>query len=205
MTVLGLFILAFTVTNIAFAEEGKTPALAEEAVEAQSEEAPADPSVTYSPDFCEFGVTFPDEPYTARRCEGEDRSQCYDLVSYTQVYGLSTTVNFRVICNPIGADILEAYSPEVMETTLRALTKNSVVEEFDATYREEDGYKQAGLVGEGHVGRTPTIYLAQLWIGKKSALSLEAELIGDAVGDADKLFGEVLKSVGLQTEDEAKD
>jgi len=187
-----LALLAMTFIYLpAFAEEKET-------TEATEEETVEDPSVTYSPDFCEFGITFPEEPYKSQHCEGDDRSQCYDLISYTQVYELTTTVNFRVICNPINEEVFAAYSPAVMETTLRALTKNSVVEEFDASFREEEDYKQAGLVGEGYVGRTPTIYLAQLWIGKQSAFSLEAELIGDPAGDADKLFSEVLKSVGLQ-------
>ena len=156
-------------------------------------------SETYSPDFCEFSVTFPSEPYTSRRCEDETakaKDRCYDLVSYTQVYELSSTVNFRVICNPIGEEVLNAYSPEVMQATLRAMTKNSVVQEFNTSFREEEKYKQAGLVGEGLVGRTPTIYIAQLWIGDKSALSVEAELIGEPMEDADALFRDVLASVG---------
>ena len=151
---------------------------------------------TYSPDFCEFSVTFPSEPYKSRNCEGGDKDRCYDLISYTQVYELSSTVNFRIICNPIGDEILDAYSPEVMQATLKAMTKNSVVEEYNTSFREEDKYKQAGLVGEGLVGRTPTIYIAQLWIGEKSALSVEAELIGEPMEGADTLFRDVLASVG---------
>lgn len=152
---------------------------------------------TYGPDFCEFSITFPSEPYKVRRCEDELKNErCYDLVSYTQVYELSSTVNFRVICNPIGDEILEAYSPEVMQATLKAMTKKSVVQEFNTSFREEKKFKQAGLVGEGLVGRTPTIYIAQLWIGEKSALSVEAELIGEPMPEADTLFRDVLITVG---------
>lgn len=153
-------------------------------------------SSTYAPDFCEFSVTFPSEPYTSRNCEGENGDRCYDLISYTQVYEMSSTVNFRVICNPIGEEVLKAYSPEVMMATLKAMTKNSVVEEYNTSFRDEEKYKQAGLVGEGLVGRTPTIYIAQLWIGEKSALSVEAELIGEPMEDADTLFRNVLASAG---------
>ncbi|MFK7840594.1 MAG: hypothetical protein AB8B83_09740 [Bdellovibrionales bacterium] len=155
-------------------------------------------SKTYSPDFCEFEVSFPSEPYIARKCESPDR--CYDLVSYTQVYEMASTVNFRVICNPIGEEILNAYSQEVMKATLKAMTKQSVVQEFNTTYREEETYKQAGLVGEGLSGRTPTIYIAQLWIGKQSALSVEAELIGEPMMDADTLFRDVLAGVQVKAE-----
>ena len=154
------------------------------------------PSSTYSPEFCEFSVTFPSEPYKARRCEGEGTDRCYDLISYTQVYEMASTVNFRVICNPVGQEIQDAYTPEVMQATLKAMTKQSVVKEFNTTFREEENYKQAGLVGEGLSGRTPTIYIAQLWIGDSSALSVEAELIGEPMEQADELFSNVLRSVG---------
>ncbi len=173
-------------------------ALAQEDISEKDAAKVEDPSVTYSPDFCEFEITFPEDPYSIRRCEDEEKTQCYDLISYTQVYGMDSTVNFRVICNPVSQELYEQYSPEVMELTLKAMTKNSVVEQFDSSFREEPEYKQAGLVGEGHVGRTPTIYIAQLWIGKQSALSVEAELIGNALPDADALFSDVLKSVGLK-------
>jgi hypothetical protein len=152
----------------------------------------------YSPDFCEFEVTFPSEPYRSRRCEPGNADKCHDLVSYTQVFEMLSTVNFRVICNPIGDEVHKAYSPEVMQATLRAMTKQSVVKEFNTTFREAENYKQAGLVGEGKVGVTPTIYIAQLWIGQHSALSVEGELIGETYPEADQLFSDVLKSVGLK-------
>ena len=39
------------------------------------------------------------------------------------------------------------------------------------------------------------IYIAQLWIGQKSAMTVEAELIGDALSEADQLFSDILRSV----------
>ena len=154
---------------------------------------------SYSPTTCEFEITFPEEPYTVRRCEDENNLKtCYDLVSYTKVYQLDATVNFRVICNPIDDSVYDEYSAEVMKLTLKAMTKDSVVEEFESSFREEENYKQAGLVGEGHVGRTPTIYIAQMWMGKKSVLSVEAELIGEPMEGADTLFSDVLKSVRFE-------
>ncbi len=155
--------------------------------------ARAEPA-TYSPEGCEFAITFPGDPYKVRRCN-EDKSKCYDLVSYTKVYEFSTTVNFRVICTPSTSNLYDKYSGEVMEATLKALTKRSVVKTFDTTMRTEDNYKQAGLIGEGLTGLTPTIYIAQLWVGKASVLSVEAELIGDVHDDADAVFSDILKSV----------
>lgn len=185
-----ILLLLFTPLPV-FAQDEETPAAEEEA---QEEEA-ADPSLTYSPDYCEFSVTFPDAPYTSRRCEDEEKTRCYEQISYTQVYELSATVNFRIICNPVDESLYEDYSAQVMEATLRAMTKDSVVKEFNSAFREEDGFKQAGLVGEGKVGRMPMIYLAQLWIGKQSALSIEAELIGEAHNAADTLFSDILKTI----------
>ncbi len=162
----------------------------------------AQPPSTYQPDFCEFSVTFPEEPYKTRRCDEDGGAKCYDQVSYTQVYDMSSTVNFRVICNAVGEDVKKSYSGEVMQATLRAMTDRSVVKTFDTSFREEEDYKQAGLVGEGKSGRTPTIYIAQLWIGEQSALSVEAELIGEASDKADALFSEILRSVRYDTGEE---
>lgn len=188
-----ILLLLFTpLPAIAQEQDNEEP---EAATEEPAEEAEVDPSLTYSPDHCEFSVTFPDAPYTSRKCEDPERTQCYEQVSYTQVYELSSTVNFRIICNPVDESLYSDYSAQVMEATLRAMTKDSVVKEFNSAFREEDGYKQAGLVGEGKVGKMPMIYIAQLWIGKQSALSVEAELIGDAHDAADKLFAEILKTI----------
>jgi len=151
---------------------------------------------TYGPEFCDFSITFPEQPYTTQRCEGEENERCYDLMSFTQVFEMSTTVNFRVICNPIEPSVRAQYSGEVMQATLRAMTSKTVVSEYNTNFSEEEHYKMAGLVGEGQVGRTPTIYIAQLWIGDKSAFSVEAELIGDINEPADQLYSNVLRSIG---------
>jgi hypothetical protein len=170
-----------------------------------AEEAPT--PTTYSPEFCEFTTVFPGEPYNSRKCDGDDPSKCYDQITYTQVYELSSTVNFRVLCSPISEDVIKNYSGEIMEATLKAMTEGTVVKTFDTSFRETEDYKQAGLVGEGLTGKLPTIYIAQLWIGKQSALSVEAELIGAQNPAADQLFSDVLKSIshtGVKKAEEAK-
>lgn len=157
----------------------------------------AEPS-TYSPETCEFSVTFPGEPYTVQRCENGDDDRCYNLVSYTQTYELNATVNFRVICNPIGPKIQKKYDESVSKSAVRAMGKKNALKTFETHYREEKEYRHASLVGEGRVGRTPMIYLAQLWVGQASVMSVEAELIGDPFEEADKLFSNVMASVGLK-------
>ena len=185
---------ALGILNLPALAANDSPATNEK-IEAEIEESPSDEALTYSPDFCEFSVEFPSEPYSSRRCEDEEKKRCYELVSFTQVYDMSSTVNFRIICNPVNKSVYKDYSAEVMQTTLRAMTRKTVVKEFNSDFREEENYKQAGLVGAGASGRTPMIYIAQLWIGKQSAFSLEAELIGEAHGAADTLFSDILRSV----------
>lgn len=168
-------------------------------------EAPAKDSktpVTYSPPHCDFSVTFPSSPYTSRKCDETDATKCFDMISYTKVYDMASTVNFRITCNPVDESIYQHYSGEVMEATLRAMTQRTVVQTFDTSFRTEDAYKQASLVGEGTAGTLSTIYIAQLWVGHGSAMSVEAEMIGEAHDDADKLLSEVLKSVHYLTDEE---
>lgn len=183
------------------AEDEKPPGKAgEKFIEKMPEEQKEEKTepVVYSPEGCQFNVTFPGEPYTIQRCEGEDGKKCYDLTSYTHTFDMAATVNFRVICNKIDKDIYNHYSAEVMEATLKAMTKQTIIKEYSTSYRDEKNYKQAGLVGEGKVGRSSTIYIAQLWIANGSALSMEAEMIGEQNNEADLLFSEVLKSVGYK-------
>lgn len=200
-----IFLLAVLIAPQSMAAAEKA-APEEKAVEADSGEKIPEKTegVTYSPDFCEFAVTFPSAPYTAQRCDDVDKEKCYNLVSYTQVYALTSTVNFRIICNPINKEVAKQFTPEVMKTTLHAMTRDSVVKEFDTSFSDQEQYKQAGLVGEGKVGRTSTIYLAQLWIGEQSALSVEAELIGDVHPESDKIFSDVLKSIHFSGDKGAK-
>lgn len=147
---------------------------------------------TYGPEFCEFKVSFPETPYQQEKCED---GRCYTNVTYTKVYALDATVRFRVVCNPISQEIKRRYSGEIMQATLEAMTKSKTVKTFETSFREEDNYKHASLVGEGLMGRTPTIFIAQLWIGEQSAFTVEAELTGNEHEEADKLFSEVLRSI----------
>ena len=160
-----------------------------------AEETAESPEGLYSPDFCEFGITFPEKPYPTRQCDDAAKTKCYDLVSYTQVFEMTSTINFRVICNPVSAKTAEDFTEDVMLITLRSMAKDSGADEFNADARTGANYKQGGLAGMGTVGRSPMIYVSQLWVGEQSILSVEGELIGDAFEEADRLFSEILKSV----------
>lgn len=164
----------------------------------------AEPS-TYSPEYCNFQITFPEEPHKARRCEDNSEDRCYDLISYTQTYEVHASVNFRVICNPIEPGVREKYTESVAKASVRAMAEKSGLKDYRTSFRKEAVYSQAGLVGEGVSGAQPKIYISQLWVGETSVMSVEGELVGAALEDADRLFAEVMRSVRLKQKSEKEE
>ncbi|HRQ59989.1 MAG TPA: hypothetical protein PLO23_00475 [Alphaproteobacteria bacterium] len=154
---------------------------------------------TYAPEHCDFQVSFPEKPHTSRLCEADNKDRCYDLVSFTRTYEVAATVNVRVICNPVAEGVKDRYTEEVAKAAVKAMAEKNNLTEYRTSFRSEAAVNQAGLVGEGLVGNDPKIYIAQLWVGEKSVMSVEAEIIGQAFEDADKLFAETLKSVKLKS------
>jgi len=149
---------------------------------------------TYSPDYCGFEVTFPEKPYTERKCD-DRQDRCYDLISYTKNFGPDASVHVEIICNPVDAEVYGHYSEDVMAATLKAMRDKDTIQTYETSASKTDTYKQANLIGEGRRGVTPSLYIAQLWIDRKSALSVEAELIGEALTESDQLFSDILKSI----------
>jgi hypothetical protein len=197
---LALLILAFAIPAYA-ADEAKPE---DKKKTEQSEVEPKDEAAAkeetekgfpYSPDYCEFNASFPEEPYKLKQCEDGDQTKCFEQLSYTQVFELSATVTFRVVCNPSKPELFKQYSPQVMEAALKGMTREHYVKEIDSNYRDGNGYKQAGLVAQGTSGRSDKIYIAQLWIGQQSVMSVEAEMIGEPSDAADALFSSLLAGV----------
>lgn len=180
-------------------ETMRLPVIAALALLAFSPAYAAEP-YTYSPDYCNFAITFPEKPHETKRCEGDRKDRCYNLISYTQTYEVYATVNFRVICNPVQSSVREKYTEEVAKATVRAMAEKNDLTGYRTSFRKDAAYNQAGLVGEGVEGQQPKIYISQLWVGDTSVMSVEAELIGAALEDADKLFADVMKSVSLKVE-----
>jgi len=169
-----------------------------------AKETPATPSteqiqletLKYSPNYCQFTAQFPEKPYITHKCEGETEDTCFDLISYTKVFDLSTTVTVEIICNRSTPSIYEAFNPKVMEDTVRAMTKDTVIEAYKISSRQEETYRQSGLLGRGRKGLNDTIYIAQLWIADKSIMSVEAELIGEQSAESDEHFAKILRTIG---------
>lgn len=149
---------------------------------------------TYELEACEFAISLPSEPVITNQCDA-DGGRCYDQLTYTNVFDINSTVRFKVICNAIDPTVIESYSGDIMQATLKAMTKRAVVTTYDVSFEEKERYKYAGLVGEGQTGALPTLYVAQLWIGERSAFTVEADLIGQAAKAPDEMFGQILKSI----------
>ncbi len=159
----------------------------------------------YEPDYCQFSAKFPNEPYITKRCDGDDKSTCYDLISYTKVFDdVQTSVRVEIICNPSTPAMYKEFDEKVMKSTVHAMTKGSVIEAYEVNSRQEENYRQAGLLGKGKKGLEDTIYIAQLWIADKSIMSVEAELIGKQSEESDKVFADILRNIGF-TKDINKD
>lgn len=177
-----------------------------------AQKAPASPETTgqtqldtpkYSPNYCQFTAQFPEKPYITHTCEGKTADTCFDLISYTKVFGLSTTITVEIICNPSTPAMYKEFTPKVMEDTVRTMTKGSVIEAYEIASRQEDAYRQSGLLGRGRKGLSNTIYIAQLWIADHSIMSVKAELIGEQSAESDQHFADILRSIGYTLDLEA--
>lgn len=154
---------------------------------------------TYSPENCEFTITFPSEPLLGRKCNPDNPKQCHEVVSFTKVFDVTASLNISVVCNPAEDKMYERYSGDVMKTTLIAMAGRGKLDEYETGYNDEQpAAKMAYILGYGKKGDQDLIYNGQLWIGKTSVFSLEADITGDYVDGADAMFAQILQSVHLK-------
>ncbi len=166
---------------------------------------PKEMSYPYSPPPCEFIAGFPEEPYINKRCDGgENRDECYEQVSYTATFGLSATVDIKVICNAVDQGIKDKYDKNIMIKTLEAMSSETIENQYEVNYNEDEQgrFKTASVIGEITVGMSPGIYMSQMWIGDVSAMTVEAVLIGDPVEEADAMYRDILRSIQYKEEPE---
>lgn len=153
----------------------------------------------YAPEDCDFQVTFPDTPGTARRCP-PGTNKCYAVTSYTMVFDLHTTIDVSVTCTPSTEANSERYSEKVMRTALQGMVARTGITDYNINFDDSDGIRQATLTGTGSVGRQGKIYTAQIWAGPTSVFTVQAELVGGAHPKADPLFRDILQSMKLKEE-----
>ena len=192
-------LLIFTVSFLSFAahaeeEEPKTiDDIVEEAIETE-EAKPEDTASKYAPDFCDFEVTFPEEPYTAKRCPSGGK-KCYDTTNYSMVYNTATTVDINVTCVPSKPSNYNRYNDRVIRSALNGMVQRSQVTDFTVNTDEQEDMRHGSLIGESKVRGMERIYNAQLWVGQNSVMTIEAKLIGRKHHEADAVFTDVLKSI----------
>lgn len=155
---------------------------------------------TYSPDYCDFTATFPEKPSISKVCEKDDPKACYDLVSFTKVFDMASTVKIDVICNPSTPDLYNKLNADYMRTTVARMTKDIVLKTYDTNVRKEDNYIESGLVGMGKIGMDKSLFVAQLWSSPNSLMSVKAQIIGQQHDGSDALFAQILKSIGYKDE-----
>lgn len=149
----------------------------------------------YAPDDCEFRVDLPGEPYKSTRCEPDNPKKCDKVTSFTKTFGIAATVNVNIICKPGEKDSYERYTGDLMRMTLTAMAERRHLKDYETAVQQFEEARQAAVIGMGESGQNEEIYVAQLWIGKKSIMSVEAELIGSQVTEADDMYAEILKSI----------
>lgn len=175
------------------------PAIAQDDATPDTKKAD-DKSFVYSPEGCDFEITFPETPFKTRRCP-DGATQCYDLTSYTMVYDLRTTVDISVSCNPSTPANYQRYSEDVMRAALEGMVTRKDISDYKIGYNEADNVRQATLSGSGQQGRQGKIYTAQIWAGQNSIFTVQAELVGPSHPEADAMFGAVLKSLQVKREE----
>lgn len=189
-----LTFLAFILVFPAYAEEETKTIddIVEEVIEEKEPEA--DPSSRYAPDHCDFEVTFPEEPYTAKRCP-QGAKKCYDMTSYSMVYNAGTTVDFNITCVPSKPENYGRYNDRVLKSALLGMVQRSQVDDYEVNTEEQEDMRYGSLIGEARSGNQERIYNAQIWVGQNSVMTIEAKLIGRKHHEADAVFADVLKSV----------
>lgn len=151
----------------------------------------------YSPEGCDFRLTFPGEPHAVRRCHDKLTDKCDLMTSYTQVFELDATVNFYVSCKPSPENFRKDFSTDLLRTSLLARPNVDLLEVYDISFNETDEALMGALMG---AGRSPSrndemVYVTQIWVGNNSVLTFEGEMVGVQKEEVDQLFADVLASM----------
>ena len=151
---------------------------------------------TYGPDNCEFEITFPEKPFIEKKC-AQNINDCAEVATYTKAIGTESSTNFRVSCNPLSPADIEKFTPDVIKETLHQLTKANNLTPYNSDAGEKDGYKSASTIALSEKDGKPLIYNGQIWIGKKSMFTIEAEIHGKN-DNIDKTFADILRNTRIK-------
>jgi len=157
---------------------------------------------TYAPDFCDMQVTFPEKPFIETKClnAGAERN-CTDIVTFKKIAPPDASVNFRVTCVEYTPEELATYTNEIVEKTLEKLLSDQGFEAYDVSSDDVDDVRRSTTMSVGTKDNIPYIYSGQIWIGKKSMFTIEAQMKGDKNDDIEATFANILREtypVGLK-------
>ena len=161
---------------------------------------PASPALaepyTYAPDGCEITTTFPEKPFFQTKCTGpENARDCAEIVTYTKTdTEAGASVNFRMSCRVQDQTELNKYTPEIVEETLRQMITSAGLEPFNIVSKAEDGFRKTSAISIGEKAGKADIFSGQIWIGKSSMFTLEAEMIGPKNDKLEAVFADVLRN-----------
>lgn len=144
---------------------------------------------------CEFELVFPGEPVSAQRCMADKPQSCTPTTSFTKVFDMKATVKFTVACGKTESGMFDHYNGSIMEATLRTMAKANGLQNYETGYQEFENAKQAVIMGHDQWGQSDRIYISQLWVGRKSILTVEAELLGEADQEAEDIFMDIVGSI----------
>lgn len=152
---------------------------------------------TYAPDDCDFHMTFPEQPAKGKACDAKNPKDCHLVSTYTKIFDVSTGLRINVTCGPAEKNMLQKYDGKVMEYTLAAISKEHIdPAASQAAFEDHGTAKQAILMGsKKQEDGSETVYMSQLWIGQKSVMTIEGEVTGTPLPEADNLFAQIMKSV----------
>ena len=81
-----------------------------------------------------------------------------------------------------------------MEETLKKMISDSNLEPYNIVSSEADGFKKASSISVGQKDGKTDIYSGQIWIGKSSIFTLEAEMLGPKSQILEQTFADILKN-----------
>lgn len=160
----------------------------------------------YSPEGCDFSVTFPQEPGNGRRCPSDPDLPCEEVARFTEIYSLKSSITAEMSCKVISEDVRKTYNKDVLETLLRGMARNAKPDEMGVFYKDMPNEKVqiAAISGMKDTGYTPAIYTAQIWVGEHSLLVFEGTLAGPENKTADDAFAKILGSLMLKETEDVK-
>lgn len=189
--------LAMTISFHAYAKDKKEEAknlndiIAETALE--------EGEFRYAPKECDFEITFPEAPHTAKRCPNGPKS-CTTLTSYTMVYDVTATIEVSMTCVASTPAKYKDYSEKVIRMALNGMVKRGNVTDHEINATQEENYRMGSLLGTATRGKQNSIYNAQILVGQNSIMTVESKLIGPAHEKADKVFADILSSIKKQAD-----